>query len=170
MHEFWLKEKLILIVGLFQYGLVLIAFAIGKLSKLILGKKNMTNENSLNEIKSPAIAPNSPNEVEDAANNSADRELNLEPTPTNANDEILINQPELTVDSEPEVNLSNKVEIAPELLTELKEISEDPATVIDEAIRWWLRRRTLDVLDSSPDRKYRVGLRSNRSQKDLWND
>ncbi len=172
MDEFWLKEKLILIIGLFQYGLVLIVFAIINLSKLFLGKQNEIEENSLTPIKSAAIPTSSPNEVNeviDAVNNPANHEPNLTETAV----ELLTTQLEPTVVIEPEVDLTNKVEISPELLTELREISNDPAAIIDEAIRWWLRRRTLDVLDSSPDRKYRVGMRSDsskRSLQDLWND
>lgn len=182
MHEFWLKEKLILIIGLFQYGLVLIMFTIINLSKLVwgklmLGKQNVIDENSLTPIKSAAIATSSPNEVNEVTdavnNNPANHELNLEPTLTEPVDDRLTTQLEPTVVVEPEVDLVNKVEISPELLTELREISSDPTAIIDEAIRLWLRRRTLDVLDSSTDRKYRVGMRSDssrRSLQDLWND
>ena len=62
MYEFWLKEKLLLIIRLFQFGLVFIMFTIINLSKLIwrrliLGKQNISEESNLNEIKSAAIAP-----------------------------------------------------------------------------------------------------------------
>jgi len=168
MYEFWLKEKLLLIIGLFQFGLVLIMYTIINLSKLIwrrliLGKQNIGEESNLNEIKSAAIAPSSLDEVKDAMNNLVNHQTNPESTLS-----------ESTIESElTESNLTYKVDIAPELLTELREISKDPAATIDEAIRWWLRRRTFDILDSSSDRPYRVGMRSGsskRSQQDLWND
>ncbi|PZV13535.1 MAG: hypothetical protein DCF20_14860 [Pseudanabaena sp.] len=180
MYEFWLKEKLIFIIGLFQFGLILIMFAIVNLSKLIwrkltLDKQDVSNQNNLNEIKSAAIAPSSPNNAKDPVNNLVNNEISLEEQLTERSEELLVAQPSLTTEniSLPEDDLTYKVEIAPELLKEIKEISSDPATVIDEAIRWWLRRRTLDVLNSSDDRPYRVGMRSNRSQRsqqDLWND
>ncbi len=168
MYEFWLKEKLLLIIGLFQFGLILIVFTIINLSKLIwrrliLDKQNTSAESNLNEIKSVAIAPSSLDEVKDAMNNIVNHQINPEST-----------LPESTIESElTKSDLTYKVDIAPELLTELREISKDPAAIIDEAIRWWLRRRTFDILDSSSDRPYRVGMKSGsskRSQQDLWND
>ena len=153
MYEFWLEEKLFLIIGLFQFGLILIVYAIIKLSKssvsqLGLDKQNIVDETISREPKDAMFVFNSgeevSNKVKDTMNNSVNNSV-----------------------------LSHTVEIAPELLKELKEISNDPAAAVDEAVRWWLRRRTLEVLDASPDRKYRVGLSSygsQRSQQDLWND
>lgn len=181
MYEFWLKEKLLLIIGLSQFGLVLIMFTIINLSKLIsrrliLDKQNISEESNLNEIKSVAIASSSLDEVKDAMNNFVNPQINPESTLPDRSDELLTTQPKLTTANDPKLakgDLTYKVDIAPELLTELREISKDPAATIDEAIRWWLRRRTFDILDSSSDRPYRVGMRSGsskRSQQELWND
>jgi hypothetical protein len=193
MYEFWLKEKLLLTIGLFQFGLILIVFTIMNFSKLIwrklvLDKRNISEQDNLNKIKSAksaAIAPSSAkevaNQVKDAMNNLVNHEKNLTQTMPDLNIEPLINQPEVmsaiamsAIEPEGlEVDLTYKVDIAPDLLTELKEISNDPAAMIDEAIRWWLRRRTFDILDSSSDRQDRVGLKSNSSKRlshSLWND
>ncbi len=62
------------------------------------------------------------------------------------------------------------IEIAPDLLAELTEISSDPTATVDEAIRWWLRRRLVDDDSINPSRK---SLRSNeswRAQQQSWND
>ena len=188
MHDFWLKDKLILLIGLFQFGLVLIVMSVVNLIKLIWKKQNIVDTNSPNEIKSAATSfsnvsearsdeitnqlPNElPNELKDAVSNPLNPETSHEPSLVNPNDSDRIDSLE---QDQLEVNdLNYKVDIAPELLTELKEISDDPAAVIDEAIRWWLRRRMLDVLDASDDRPDRLGMRSNklkRAAKDLWND
>ena len=194
MYEFWVKERLLLTIGLFQFGLILIMFTIMNFSKLIWrklvwDKRNISEQNNLNKIKSAisaAIVPSSEvdkavaNQMKDAMNNPANHEKNLTQTMPDLNIEPLINQPEVmpAIESESikvdlEVDLTYKVDIAPDLLTELKEISNDPAAMIDEAIRWWLRRRTFDILDSSSDRQDRVGLKSNSSKRlshSLWND
>ena len=196
MYEFWLKEKLLLTIGLFQFGLILIMFIITNFSKLIwhklvLDKRNISEQDNLNKIKSTEIFSSSAldkqvaNQVKDAMNNPVNHEKNLTQTMPDLNIEPLINYPEtnpaiVTLAIEPEsievdleVDLTYKVDIAPDLLTELKEISNDPAAMIDEAIRWWLRRRTFDILDSSSDRQDRVGLKSNSSKRlsqSLWND
>ncbi len=191
MYEFWLKERLLLTIGLFQFGLILIMFIIMNFSKLIwhklilgkqLGKQNVSEENHLNKIKSVAIAPNAAlakevtNGAKDAMNNPVNHEKNLNQTMPDLNIETLTNQPEVKPAIETEiieVDLTYKVDIAPELLIELKEISNDPAAMVDEAIRWWLRRRTFDLLDASSDRQDRVGFKSNSAQRlsqNLWND
>lgn len=213
MHEFWLKEKLLLIIGLFQFGLILIMFTIVNLSKLIwrrlsFDNRNMSEADSLNEVEFAAIAPSLEvsNQEKDAMNspvNHENHEKSLELTSPELNVDPLMDRSEinttittviapdvheeaLTSPHEvdipearipeahiPEIDLTYKIDIAPELLTELKEISNDPTAVIDEAIRWWLRRRTFDVLDASSDRKHRVGMKSQsskRSSQDLWND
>ena len=75
-------------------------------------------------------------------------------------------------DANPESDMY-KVAISPDLFTELLEISNNPAETVDEAIRWWLRRRTLNDLETSIDRRDRLSsrsYRSNRSQQELWND
>jgi hypothetical protein len=55
MHEFWLKDKLILLIGLFQFGLVLIVMTVVNLIKLIWRKQNIVDTNIPNEIKPAAI-------------------------------------------------------------------------------------------------------------------
>ena len=192
MYEFWLKDNPILIIGLFQFGLLLIVMAVVNLIKLIWRDQVPVAANAPNEIESVAIAFSNfsearsdeiinqlPNELKDAVSNPLNPETIHKPPLVNSNDSDRLDAPEqaqLEVNAlEPDLNydLNYKVDIAPELLTELKEISDNPAAVIDEAIRWWLRRRTLEVLDASDDRPYRTGMRSNkskRSPKDLWND
>jgi hypothetical protein len=61
------------------------------------------------------------------------------------------------------------VEISPELFAELTEISSNPTAAVDEAIRWWLRRR-LVVEHDSPNRKSLRSSESWRSQQSQWND
>ena len=181
MFEFWLKEKLLLIIGLFQFGLILIMFTIINLSKLIwrkltLDKQDVSNQSNLNEIKSAAIAPSSPNNAKDAVNNLANNEISLEAQLTDRSDQPLVSSPDQIANQAnlPEIDPTYKVDIAPELLTELLEITDNPAVIIDEAIRAWLRRRNADDLDSgNRDRRYPVGLRSydsRRSLQDMWND
>ena len=61
------------------------------------------------------------------------------------------------------------VEVSPEIFAELSEISDDPSASVDEAIRWWLRRRLVDTESSAS----RTSLRSSaswRSQQQNWND
>ncbi|MFZ4557702.1 MAG: hypothetical protein ACOYN8_15175 [Pseudanabaena sp.] len=194
MHEFWLKDKLILLIGLFQFGLVLIVMAAVNLVKMIWGRQNIVDTNSPNEIANQtanqtanvAIASNSlseveseqltkqvPNDLKDEVSNLSNHQNQISHDPAlvnlNESDRIdLLEQQQLEANA-----LNCKVDIDPELLTELKEISNDPTAIIDEAIRWWLRRRTLEVLDASDDRPYRMGMRSSkskRSSQDLWND
>lgn len=196
MYQFWLKDNPILLIGLLQFGLLLIVMAVVNLIKLIWRDQFPVAANAPNEIESVAIAfsnfsearsdeiinqlPNQlPNELKDAVSNPLNPETSHKPPLVNSNDSDRLDAPEqvqLEVNAlEHDLNcdLNYKVDIAPELLTELKEISDNPAAVIDEAIRWWLRRRTLDILDASDDHPDRVGMRSNksrRSTKDLWND
>jgi hypothetical protein len=194
MHEFWLKDKLILLIGLFQFGLVLIVMAAVNLVKMIWSRQNIVDTNSPNEIANEtsnqtanvAIASNSLSEVEsDQLSKQVPTDLKDEVSNLSnhqnqiSHDPALVNLSEsdridLLEQQQLEANALNcKVDIDPELLTELKEISNDPTAIIDEAIRWWLRRRTLEVLDASDDRPYRMGMRSNkskRSSQDLWND
>ena len=190
MHEFWLKDKLILLIGLFQFGLVLIVMAAVNLVKMIWDRQNIIDTNSPNEIANQtanvSIASNSlsevesdqltkqvPNDLKDEVSNFSNHQNQISHDPALVNlsesDRIdLLEQQQLEANA-----LNCKVDIAPELLTELKEISDDPTAIIDEAIRWWLRRRTFEVLDASDDRPDRMGMRSNksrRSAKDLWND
>ncbi len=181
MYEFWLKEKLLLIIGLFQFGLILIMFAITNLSKLIwrkltLGKQDVSNQNNLNEIKSAVIASSSPNNDKDAVNNLANDQISFEGNLTDHCDQPWASSPDPIENQStlPAIDLTYKVDIAPELLTELLEITDNPAAIVDEAIRWWLRRRNADDLDNgNRNRRYPVGLGSHdsrRSSQHLWND
>jgi len=162
MFEFWLKEKLLLVIGLFQFGLILLMFSIINLSKLIwrkltLDQQDVSNQNNLNEIKSAVIAPSSPNNAKDAVNNLANNEISLEPKLTDLSDQPLPSSldPITNQANLPEIDLTYKVDIAPELLTELLEITDNPAVIVDEAIRWWLRRRNADDLDNgNRNRRY----------------
>ncbi len=159
MDEFWSQDKLFLMIGLFQFGLILIMFMIFSVSN-----RKVNNDN-----------PNKSDALTDVANNRVNHEINLSSALTDRSDQLLgsapdpiANQANLT-----EIDLTDKVNISPELLTELWEISDNPATIVDEAIRWWLRRRNADDLDSGHrDRRYPVGLRSHdsRSSQHLWND
>jgi hypothetical protein len=160
MDEFWSPDKLLLMIGLFQFGLILMMFMILNMSKLQANKNNL-------------------NSTDAVANASANSEINLSQTLPDP-----INQPlpsasesitETNQANPPVIDLTNdlvyKVDIAPELLTELLEISNNPAAIIDEAIRWWLRRRKVDSLDSGQrHRRYPVGISAKRSLQDQWND
>ncbi|MBD2188244.1 hypothetical protein [Pseudanabaena mucicola] len=77
---------------------------------------------------------------------------------------------EISQETPIEANRKPYVEISPELFAELAEISSDPAAAVDEAIRWWLRRR---IVEQDSDRPNRRSLRSSeswRSQQQSWND
>jgi hypothetical protein len=160
MDEFWSPDKLLLMIGLFQFGLILMMFMILNMSKLQANKNNL-------------------NSTDAVANASANSEINLSQTLSDP-----INQPlpsasesitETNQANPPAIDLTDelvyKVDIAPELLTELLEISNNPAAIVDEAIRWWLRRRNVDSLDSGQrHRRYPVGVSAQRSLQDQWND
>lgn len=160
MDEFWSPDKLLLMIGLFQFGLILMMFMILNMSKLQANKNNL-------------------NSTDAVANASANSEINLSQTLSEP-----INQPlpsasesitETNQANPPAIDLTDelvyKVDIAPELLTELLEISNNPAAIVDEAIRWWLRRRNVDSLDSGQrHRRYPVGVSAQRSLQDQWND
>jgi len=171
MDEFWSLDKLLLMIGLFQFGLILMMFMIlnmGKHKRKNKGKgKDKVNKNKINTSEA----------LTDVSNKPANNDINLEPTLPEFINKPLPTEPiviDTTPSNPPEIDLTYKIDISPELLTELLEISNNPAAIIDEAIRWWLRRRTIDDLDSGMrDRRYPVGLSSydsRRSQKDLWND
>ena len=160
MDELWSPDKLLLMIGLFQFGLILMMFMILNMSKLQANKNNL-------------------NSTDAVANASANSEINLSQTLSEP-----INQPlpsasesitETNQANPPAIDLNDelvyKVDIAPELLTELLEISNNPAAIVDEAIRWWLRRRNVDSLDSGQrHRRYPVGVSAQRSLQDQWND
>ncbi len=70
-----------------------------------------------------------------------------------------------------------RVEIAPELFAELQEISGDASVAMDEAIRWWLRRRLIDIDSDCDDLVNRKNMSSTeswrspqKSQQYKWND
>ncbi|MFN5263349.1 MAG: hypothetical protein ACK5EH_13275, partial [Pseudanabaena sp.] len=109
-------------------------FSIINLSKLIwrkltLDQQDVSNQNNLNEIKSAVIAPSSPNNAKDAVNNLANNEISLEPKLTDLSDQPLPSSldPITNQSNLPEIDLTYKVDIAPELLTELLEITDNPA-------------------------------------------
>lgn len=106
--------------------------------------KNIPNQDILQE----KLSSNKMEPLEPALNLSSDLE---EP-----------NQPQV-------LPRKNYVEISPEIFAELSEISDDPSASVDEAIRWWLRRRLVDNESSAS----RTSLRSSaswRSQQQNWND
>jgi hypothetical protein len=63
------------------------------------------------------------------------------------------------------------IKISPEIFAELMEISSDPTATVDEAIRWWLRRRSVDNNSTSTSRRSLRSSDSWRSQQQKnWND
>jgi hypothetical protein len=156
MYEFWSPDKLLLMIGLFQFGLILMMFMILNMSKLQANKNNL-------------------NSTDAVANASANSEINLNQTLPDPINQPLSAPPESTTEpnqaNPSDIDLTYKVDIAPELLTELLEISDNPAAIVDEAIRWWLRRRNVDSLDSgNRHRRYPVGISATRSLQNQWND
>ncbi|MEA5476540.1 hypothetical protein VB774_02805 [Pseudanabaena galeata UHCC 0370] len=160
MDEFWSPDKLLLMIGLFQFGLILMMFTILNMSKLQVNKNNL-------------------NSTDAVANDSANSEINLSQTLSEPINQPLPSASESITETNqadpPAIALTDelvyKVDIAPELLTELLEISNNPAAIVDEAIRWWLRRRNVDSLDSGQrHRRYPVGVSAQRSLQDQWND
>ena len=129
------------------------------------------------------VNKNNLNPPDAVANASANSEINLNQTLPNPIHQPLPSAPESISETNqanpPDINLADdlteaiayKVDIAPELLTELLEISDNPTAIVDEAIRWWLRRRNVDALDSGTrHRRYPVGISSHRSLQNQWND
>lgn len=164
-------------IGLSQFGFVLMMNIIFNLSQRKFGKSNMSND-SPNQIPSAAIANSRLNAVLKSKDNleTAQGSINEINTP------LLSNPLELSTDIQAETSDlprtdsdMYKIAISPELFTELLEISNNPAETVDEAIRWWLRRRTLNTLENSIDRDRRNRLSSSsysskKSQQELWND
>lgn len=170
MDELWQQDKLvlvILVIGLFQYGIIsLISLILNILNSNLFKVSNPTvmksltqdQPNAIPEPSSPAIADQLPHTTS-APDSEANR--NVQPEALDLNS------------SSTEVSTSYSIEISPELFKELLEISNNPAATVDEAIRWWLRRRTLDTIGSVGDRRDRSGMRSHQSRKSLensWND
>lgn len=77
---------------------------------------------------------------------------------------------EISQETPIEANRKPYVEISPELFAELTEISSDPAAAVDEAIRWWLRRRIVEQDSERPNRRSLRSSESWRSQQQSWND
>jgi len=168
-------------------------FMIINLSQRKLGKSNMSNPNlnlNTNPTSSAAIAASRLNNVIKTIDQPTDQ-LEIDSSSISNLQElnpaipaIPLDLPELVTDMQnqtgdrPDANPESdmyKVAISPDLFTELLEISNNPAETVDEAIRWWLRRRTLNALETSIDRDRRDRLSSRsysskRSQQDLWND
>ncbi|MBD2149858.1 hypothetical protein H6F44_06930 [Pseudanabaena sp. FACHB-1277] len=192
MDELWQQDKLILVIGLFQFGIILLmSFIFNRnqpkvsdqsiMKPITQDKSNAMSEQSSHLIAKQLPQPMSANDSD--ANGDANGETNNDPMAI-ADGKIATaasESPSLNVDlstnplSKPlsEADTSYSVEISPELFKELLEISNNPAATVDEAIRWWLRRRTLDTINSVNDRRDRLGLRSHRSWKSLeesWND
>jgi quinol-cytochrome oxidoreductase complex cytochrome b subunit len=110
------------------------------------------------------------NENEEFAENASNRENNKEmmiPIATQSPEVDLITEP-ITYQSV----LSSKsyIQISPELFAELIEVSNDPTAAVDEAIRWWLRRRLVDDDSINPNRKNLRSSESWRVQQQSWND
>ena len=192
MDELWQQDKLILVIGLFQFGIILLmSFIFNRnqpkvsdqsiMKPITQDKSNAMSEQSSHLIAKQLPQPMSANDSD--ANGDANGETNNDPMAiTDGKIATAASEsPSLNVDlstnplSKPlsEADTSYSVEISPELFKELLEISNNPAATVDEAIRWWLRRRTLDTINSVNDRRDRLGLRSHRSWKSLeesWND
>jgi len=184
MYEFWTQNKLLLMIGLSQFGFVLMMFIIINISQRKLGKSPMSNDNSPNSnpnLSSAAIAANRLNAVlspkdspeADQTSISSNNELNtpIFSDPQESNQDMPIDTSDL-LEARSGSDIY-KIAISPELFTELLEISNNPAETVDEAIRWWLHRRNLNALETSMDRRDRLSSRSyssKRSQQELWND
>jgi hypothetical protein len=164
MDEFWSQDKLILTIGLFQFGLIFIMFIILSVSNRKVSNRKVNNDK-----------PNTSDALTDVANNLVNHEINLISALTDRSDQPVASSPDAIANQAnlPAIDQIDKVNISPELLTELWKISDNPALIVDEAIRWWLRRRDADDLDNgNRDRRRPVGLRSHdsRSSQHLWND
>lgn len=192
MDEFLPPDKLLLTIGLFQFGLIFLIFMITNLSKRKLGndqspldgKTSIITPEAVSQANISNLSTSTPNPIITESRQSPNNEIVQESIiPNPSSDRCLptvSNSPQNSPDhptlaeSHPPLETVYSVNIAPELFTELMEISNNPAGMVDEAIRWWLRRRNLESLDTSIDldRRYHVGMRSNskKSQQDLWND
>jgi hypothetical protein len=169
MDEFWSQDKLILMIGLFQFGLIFIMFIILSVSNRKVSNRKVNNRKVNND------KPNTSDALTDVANNLVNHEINLISALTDRSDQPVASSPDPIANQAnlTEIDLTDKVNISPELLTKLWEISDNPAAIVDEAIRWWLRRRNADDLDNgNRNRRYPVGLKSHdlRSSQHLWND
>jgi hypothetical protein len=185
MDEWWQQEKYILVIGIFQYGIISIISLL--LNSNLFKVSNPTVMKSLTQDPSNAmpeqISPTIANQLRhptSAPDSKANGEVNIvvdsDLTAIAVNSSSNVQRESLALDvntSKIEVGVSYSIEISPELFKELLEISNNPAATVDEAIRWWLRRRTLDTLKPVDDRRDRSGMRSHQSRKFLensWND
>ena len=176
MDEFWQQDKLILVIGLFQFGLILfMSILLNSSQRKVFDQVSMK---PLPKDKSKSMSDQSSHLLTNQLQQTmsvTNREVNSDLTVI-TEDQVTTTpsaSPSLKVDSLPEVVAAYSIEISPELFKELLEISNNPAATVDEAIRWWLRRRTLDTMKSVADRRDRPGVRSHRSWKSLeesWND
>jgi len=90
--------------------------------------------------------------------------------PNDLSTEIIQTNVPKAIAAQPALIHKFSITLSPEIFAELMEISSDPAAAVDEAIRWWLRRRMVDEDSTSTSRKG-VGSRNNwRSQQQNWND
>jgi len=112
------------------------------------------------------------NENEDFAENASSRENNREmmiPIATQSPEADLITETNL-IANQPVLASKPCIEISPELFAELIEVSNDPTAAVDEANRWWLRRRLVDDDSINPNRKNLRSTESWRVQQQSWND
>jgi hypothetical protein len=110
------------------------------------------------------------NENEEFAENASSRENNREmmiPIAPQSTEIDLITEP---IANQPVLASKPCIEISPELFAELIEVSSDPTAAVDEAIRWWLRRRLVDDDSINPNRKNLRSSESWRVQQQSWND
>ena len=195
MDELWQQDKLILVIGLFQFGIIsLMSFIFNSnqpkvsdqaiMKPLPQDKSNAMSEQSSHliakQLPQPMIANDSDanGETNGETNNDlmaiADGKIATAPSEApSLNVDLSTNSLSRPLSKPLEADTAYSIEISPELFKELLEISNNPAATVDEAIRWWLRRRTLDTINSVSDRRDRLGLRSHRSWKSLeesWND
>ncbi len=183
MDELWQQDKLILMIGLFQYGIISLMSLIlniiqSKVSDQVVMKTlSQDQPNAMPEQSSHLTANQLPQSM--SANGEVNGEINsdigaiVEGNNNNAQGEPRSLNVDSLTNSISEVATPYSIEISPELFKELLEISNNPAATVDEAIRWWLRRRTLDTIKSVSDRRDRQGMRSERAWKSLensWND
>ena len=152
MDEFWQQDKLILVIGLFQFGII-------SLMSLILNSNSNSNQHKVFDqaIMKP-LPQDEPNAMPEQSSHLIANQL---PQPIGANAGEVNGQEKETITS------SYSIEISPELFKELLEISNNPAATVDEAIRWWLHRRNLDAIGAIKDRRDRLGMRSHRSWKSI---
>jgi hypothetical protein len=121
-----------------------------------------------------SIVTSRPNETEDIANATEQTSEMIAHISTYGSNVNELNNLSVTIaDLLPTPKL--RVEISSELFAELEEIAGDPSAAVDEAIRWWLRRRLIEhdqdlIGRKSIDRKDMNSTESWRIQQGKWND